>query len=78
MIDIHCHILPSIDDGAVDMDTAVRMAHQAVDEGIHTIIATPHHNNCKYMTPTASRSGPTDDTASNHAWSGSASYLANA
>ncbi|WP_338449646.1 CpsB/CapC family capsule biosynthesis tyrosine phosphatase [Niallia oryzisoli] len=45
MIDIHCHILPGVDDGAKDMDESMDMAKEAVREGIHTIIATPHHKN---------------------------------
>lgn len=42
MIDIHCHILPGIDDGAPDMETSIAMARIAANDGIHTIIATPH------------------------------------
>jgi protein-tyrosine phosphatase len=42
MIDIHCHILPGIDDGAADLDASITMAAMAVADGIHTIIATPH------------------------------------
>ncbi|GLB58991.1 tyrosine-protein phosphatase [Cytobacillus sp. NCCP-133] len=48
MIDIHCHILPGIDDGAKHMSETIGMAKKAVEEGIHTIIATPHHKNGKY------------------------------
>jgi protein-tyrosine phosphatase len=48
MIDIHCHILPSVDDGAKDINDSIEMAREAVKEGIHTIIATPHHKNGKY------------------------------
>jgi protein-tyrosine phosphatase len=48
MIDIHSHILPGIDDGAQTMQDSIEMAKAAVAEGIHTIIATPHHNNGKY------------------------------
>ncbi|MBT2694457.1 CpsB/CapC family capsule biosynthesis tyrosine phosphatase [Bacillus sp. ISL-55] len=51
MIDIHCHILPGIDDGAQSMEDTIKMARAAVDEGIHTIIATPHHKNSKYDNP---------------------------
>ena len=42
MIDIHCHILPEIDDGSPDIDTSLKMAAIAAQDGIHTIIATPH------------------------------------
>lgn len=48
MIDIHCHILPGIDDGARNLEDSIQMAKAAVKEGIHTIIATPHHNNGYY------------------------------
>ncbi len=42
MIDIHCHILPEIDDGADSLQTAVMMAAMAADDGITGIVATPH------------------------------------
>ena len=48
MIDIHCHILPNMDDGAQSMTEVAAMAKQAEKEGITTIIATPHHMNGKY------------------------------
>lgn len=32
--DLHCHLLPGIDDGARDLDDAVAMALQAADDGI--------------------------------------------
>jgi protein-tyrosine phosphatase len=48
MIDIHSHILPGIDDGANTIYDSIDMAKQAVSEGIHTIIATPHHRNGKF------------------------------
>ena len=40
--DIHCHILPNMDDGARDIETSVKMAQIALSEGISRIIATPH------------------------------------
>jgi protein-tyrosine phosphatase len=49
MIDIHSHILPGVDDGAQTMKDTVEMARVAVSEGIHTIIATPHHMNNAYQ-----------------------------
>lgn len=42
MIDIHCHILPDIDDGPRYVNTSIDMARLAVRDGIKTIIATPH------------------------------------
>ncbi len=42
MIDIHSHILPGLDDGAVDLEEAVCMAEQAVEDGIEAIVCTPH------------------------------------
>jgi protein-tyrosine phosphatase len=48
MIDLHCHILPNVDDGPKDLAGSVEMAKQAVQQGIKTIIATPHHRNEKY------------------------------
>jgi protein-tyrosine phosphatase len=41
-IDLHCHVLPGLDDGARDLDDAVAMARQAEADGIAAICATPH------------------------------------
>lgn len=40
--DIHCHILPRVDDGARNMEQAMGMLHMAYDEGIRTVVLTPH------------------------------------
>jgi protein-tyrosine phosphatase len=40
--DIHCHILPGIDDGAKHWDDALAMARLATEDGTTTIVATPH------------------------------------
>ncbi|NOV00001.1 tyrosine-protein phosphatase [Paenibacillus planticolens] len=48
MIDIHSHILPDIDDGAGDLEQSILMAREAVVQGIHSVIATPHHENGRY------------------------------
>ena len=42
MIDFHCHIIPGIDDGAQNMEEAVRIARQSVEGGVTQVIATPH------------------------------------
>ena len=42
MIDIHCHILPDLDDGASSLEEAMEMARMAAESGVTDIIATPH------------------------------------
>ncbi|WFR57872.1 hypothetical protein QA584_01975 [Anaerocolumna sp. AGMB13025] len=42
-IDIHCHILPAVDNGSVNMKQTKNMLKIAHEEGIHSIIATPHY-----------------------------------
>ena len=42
MIDIHCHIVPWIDDGAENARTACEMAEHAYRSGVRAIVATPH------------------------------------
>ena len=42
MIDWHCHILPGLDDGAVDMEQALAMAAALAAAGFRTIYCTPH------------------------------------
>ncbi len=43
LIDIHCHILPDIDDGPKTIDESLKMVAHAVEQGIGSIIATPHY-----------------------------------
>lgn len=42
VIDLHCHILPGVDDGARDFEDSVAMAREAAADGIEAICATPH------------------------------------
>lgn len=44
MIDIHCHILPMVDDGSKSWDMSLEMCRMATDDGIEHIVATPHAN----------------------------------
>ena len=48
MIDIHCHILPGLDDGPATMDESIEMCRIAYADGIRTIIATPHFRPGRY------------------------------
>ena len=49
MIDLHCHLLPGIDDGAVDIDDALDLAHAAVANGIKRCVVTPHMHEGRYQ-----------------------------
>ena len=42
MLDLHCHMLPAIDDGAPDLATSLEMARMAYADGIRTVACTPH------------------------------------
>jgi len=42
MIDLHCHMLPGIDDGAPDLETSLAMARMAAADGIRVTACTPH------------------------------------
>jgi protein-tyrosine phosphatase len=42
VIDIHCHVLPGLDDGPANMPEALAMGQAAVASGTTTIVATPH------------------------------------
>lgn len=57
IIDMNCHILPGIDNGAKNMRETTEMLKIAYEEGIRTIIATPHYNNEYTMTDTEKLTG---------------------
>ena len=44
MIDIHSHILPGVDDGAMNIEESLEMAAMAAESGVDYIVATPHCN----------------------------------
>ena len=54
MIDLHCHILPGIDDGAATLAEALELARCAVANGIRETVATPHIHPGRYENETAS------------------------
>jgi len=50
MLDLHCHILPGVDDGAASLDEALAMARFCVRDGITHVVATPHcHRHCRLL-----------------------------
>ena len=42
MIDVHCHVLPGIDDGSRSVEMSIDMLHEMKKQGIDKVIATPH------------------------------------
>jgi protein-tyrosine phosphatase len=50
MIDLHSHILPDFDDGADDLEDALEMLRIAEEDGVHTMVATPHMLNGMFLT----------------------------
>ena len=53
MIDLHCHILPGIDDGSRSLEMSLDMGRMAVDDGIETLASTSHIYRALYMSDTA-------------------------
>lgn len=54
MIDLHCHLLPGIDDGPDDLATSLQLARHAVAAGIHVAMVTPHMHAGRYENRAAS------------------------
>jgi len=54
MIDLHNHLLPGIDDGAPDLETALQLARMAVEQGITHLVCTPHIHPGRYDNTIAS------------------------
>jgi protein-tyrosine phosphatase len=46
LVDLHCHLIPGVDDGAHDDAESIRMMRVAEEDGIRTIAATPHAHRC--------------------------------
>ena len=55
MIDIHCHILPGLDDGPNTFEGSLQMCRIAVSEGIEQIVAAPHIKRNSYRLPKSLR-----------------------
>lgn len=49
LVDIHCHMLPGVDDGSKDWPTSIKLAQAAVADGVTHAIVTPHTLNGKYL-----------------------------
>jgi protein-tyrosine phosphatase len=53
VIDLHCHILPGLDDGPPDLEGALAMARLAAADGVTAVVATPHVFDGRYETTRA-------------------------
>ncbi len=42
MIDLHCHLLPGVDDGPATIEESLAMARMAYDDGVRAVVVTPH------------------------------------
>ena len=51
LFDIHCHLVPYVDDGARDMDEAIKMLKMEYRQGVRYIIVTPHFRRDMFETP---------------------------
>ncbi|WP_438434454.1 tyrosine-protein phosphatase [Gorillibacterium sp. sgz500922] len=61
MVDIHCHLLPGLDDGPARFSEALAMAEAAYADGIRILYATPHHGNGVYRNPASKVRKAADD-----------------
>ena len=50
LVDLHCHLLPEVDDGSPDMATSLKLAQEAVADGVSHCLLTPHHLNGAALT----------------------------
>ncbi|MDD3414342.1 MAG: capsular biosynthesis protein [Bacteroidia bacterium] len=51
LTDMHCHLIPGVDDGAADERTAKQMLQMEYADGVRRIIATPHYRRGMFETP---------------------------
>lgn len=49
MVDLHCHLLPGIDDGSKSMETSLHLAREATENGVTHALLTPHHMNGRFV-----------------------------
>lgn len=51
LVEMHCHILPGVDDGARTMEEALQLLQMEADQGVRQIILTPHYREGYFETP---------------------------
>lgn len=50
-VDVHCHVLPGVDDGSSNMEESLEMLKIAMENGISDVIVTPHYKHGRVGTP---------------------------
>jgi protein-tyrosine phosphatase len=50
-VDVHCHLMPYVDDGAENLDVAKEMLREQTRQGVDTIVLTPHWRSHMFTTP---------------------------
>ncbi len=61
MVDLHCHLLPGIDDGSKSMEISLCLAREATENGVTHALLTPHHMNGRYGRNPADKGIPKTD-----------------
>jgi len=51
MVDLHCHVLPAIDDGCESLEQSLEFCKVALQDGVTTLVATPHQKPGQYENP---------------------------
>lgn len=59
MIDLHCHLLPGLDDGASSIDDSISLARALLEQGVTTVAATPHVSSTYPVTSAEMQGGVT-------------------
>jgi protein-tyrosine phosphatase len=51
IVDMHCHVLPGVDDGPSNMDESLAVLREAKRQGVEKMIVTPHYHPGRFMVP---------------------------
>ena len=51
LFDVHCHMVPGVDDGAADLEESLEMLKMQHEGGVRKIIITPHYRRRMFETP---------------------------